>query len=94
MKPTGVCTHCRRLLLVLAAAIACAELQPVSAAQPDPESPAAREARLAWFREAKFGLFIHWGLYSPPAPSSSAASRQKERSDPFPISNPTQMTKP
>jgi alpha-L-fucosidase len=67
MKPTGVCTHCRRLLLVLAAAIACAELQPLSAAQPDPESPAAREARLAWFREAKFGLFIHWGLYSIPA---------------------------
>src|SRR6476659_10886105 len=28
---------------------------------------AAREARLAWFREAKYGLFIHWGLYSIPA---------------------------
>lgn len=23
-----------------------------------------RAARTAWFREAKFGLFIHWGLYS------------------------------
>src|SRR5437763_505500 len=33
----------------------------------DPESPAAKEARLAWFKEAKFGLFIHWGLYSIPA---------------------------
>src|SRR3954464_12817804 len=28
---------------------------------------AAREARLAWFREAKYGLFIHWGLYAIPA---------------------------
>ncbi len=28
------------------------------------ESPAARDARLAWWREAKFGLFIHWGTYS------------------------------
>jgi alpha-L-fucosidase/quercetin dioxygenase-like cupin family protein len=27
----------------------------------------AREARLAWFRDAKYGLFIHWGLYSIPA---------------------------
>jgi alpha-L-fucosidase len=33
----------------------------------DPESPAAKEARLAWFKEAKFGLFIHWGLYAIPA---------------------------
>lgn len=24
----------------------------------------AREDRLRWFREARFGLFIHWGLYS------------------------------
>ena len=33
----------------------------------DSESAAAKEARLAWFKEAKFGLFIHWGLYSIPA---------------------------
>ena len=31
------------------------------------ETKAARDARMAWFREAKFGLFIHWGLYSVPA---------------------------
>ena len=27
----------------------------------------AKEARLTWFRDAKFGLFIHWGLYAIPA---------------------------
>ena len=32
-----------------------------------PADSAAREARLAWFREAKYGLFIHWGLYAIPA---------------------------
>jgi alpha-L-fucosidase len=32
-------------------------------AAPDPQ----KEARLAWFREAKYGLFIHWGLYAIPA---------------------------
>jgi alpha-L-fucosidase len=25
------------------------------------------DPRLAWFREARFGLFIHWGLYAIPA---------------------------
>jgi len=32
-----------------------------------PPQPADQAARLAWFHEAKFGLFIHWGLYSIPA---------------------------
>lgn len=27
----------------------------------------AYEARVQWFREARFGMFIHWGLYSIPA---------------------------
>ena len=31
------------------------------------ESAADREARMAWFREARFGMFIHWGLYAIPA---------------------------
>jgi len=32
-----------------------------------PESPEAKQARLAWFKQAKYGLFIHWGLYAIPA---------------------------
>ena len=28
---------------------------------------AASDARLDWWREARFGLFIHWGLYAVPA---------------------------
>ena len=28
---------------------------------------AAQDERMAWFREAKYGLFIHWGLYAIPA---------------------------
>ena len=31
------------------------------------ETTEQRDARMAWFREAKFGLFIHWGVYSVPA---------------------------
>src|SRR5512132_743840 len=33
---------------------------------PRPADP-AREKRLEWYREAKYGLFIHWGLYAIPA---------------------------
>jgi alpha-L-fucosidase len=35
----------------------------VRAGQADP----AKEKRLEWFREAKYGMFIHWGLYAIPA---------------------------
>ncbi len=28
------------------------------------ETPAQRDARMAWWREARFGMFVHWGLYS------------------------------
>ena len=28
------------------------------------ETPQQREARMAWWREARFGMFVHWGLYS------------------------------
>jgi alpha-L-fucosidase len=33
------------------------------------ETPAQRDARLKWFREARFGMFIHWGVYAVPAGS-------------------------
>jgi alpha-L-fucosidase len=40
----------------------------LSAQTPAPRPPdAAREKRLEWFRDAKYGLFIHWGLYAVPA---------------------------
>ncbi len=39
---------------------------PVPAIQ-DTETTAQRDARMEWWREARFGMFIHWGLYSIPA---------------------------
>ena len=46
--------------------IAVSSAHPVAAIQ-DTETPAQRDARMAWWREARFGMFIHWGLYSIPA---------------------------
>src|SRR5262245_35525418 len=58
MKTTSSAS--KRLLVLLLVAAVCAL---GVGAQPDP----AKEKRLRWFREAKFGLFIHWGLYAIPA---------------------------
>ena len=33
----------------------------------DTETPAEKNERMKWFREARFGMFIHWGLYAIPA---------------------------
>ncbi len=31
------------------------------------ETKSARDARMGWWRDAKFGMFVHWGVYSVPA---------------------------
>jgi alpha-L-fucosidase len=48
---------------------ATASTQPVTGPVTGPagETPAARDARMKWWREARFGMFIHWGAYAVPA---------------------------
>src|SRR5689334_2366380 len=56
-----------RLSLKLATALV---LAGVVSAQPGAKplpAPKSQDAKMQWFREAKFGLFIHWGLYAVPA---------------------------
>ncbi|MDX1702364.1 MAG: alpha-L-fucosidase, partial [Melioribacteraceae bacterium] len=31
------------------------------------ESPQEKEKRMEWWKDSKFGMFIHWGVYSVPA---------------------------
>ena len=33
----------------------------------DAKAQAAHDARMEWWREGRFGMFIHWGLYAVPA---------------------------
>ena len=55
----------RRLILgVMIAALAARPVVAQSAAQ---ETAAQRDGRMAWWRDARFGMFIHWGLYAVPA---------------------------
>lgn len=37
------------------------------------ETPAQQAARTRWWRDAKFGMFIHWGVYAVPASASGGA---------------------
>src|SRR5438128_1491850 len=52
---------------VLKAVGACAAVGVLLSAQAPRAVDPAKEKRLEWFREAKYGLFIHWGLYAIPA---------------------------
>jgi len=52
--------------LATSPAIPTSSNHPVPAIQ-DTETAAQKDARMAWWREARFGMFIHWGLYSIPA---------------------------
>ena len=45
--------------------LACASLCAASAAFA--ETKDERDTRMKWWREARFGMFIHWGVYSVPA---------------------------
>jgi alpha-L-fucosidase len=53
----------RRIALFLALTIAALAATPPN----PPAKEMTQDERMKWFREAKFGLFIHWGLYSIPA---------------------------
>ena len=56
------------LLLVVSLGL-CACSKPASEPVAQVDEPAVsetRDERLDWFKEAKYGLFIHWGLYAAP----------------------------
>jgi len=49
----------------MAAGAAAAVSSPTASAAPAPAAgDATRETRMKWWHEARFGMFIHWGLYS------------------------------
>jgi alpha-L-fucosidase len=40
---------------------------PMAQPSAEEEAKSVTDPRLTWYREAKFGMFIHWGLYAVPA---------------------------
>ena len=58
-------TRRESLQLMAAGAATAVSTTAASAATPAPAAgDADREARMKWWHEARFGMFIHWGLYS------------------------------
>ena len=55
-----ICCTCA---LLVAAASAGARTLEINASKAD-GAPSTNEERLRWFKDAKFGMFIHWGPYS------------------------------
>jgi len=59
------------ILLGANGAKAAEDQKPPAAANPKPfvsgETKEHKDARMAWWRDARFGMFIHWGLYCVPA---------------------------
>jgi alpha-L-fucosidase len=73
MSRRGLLTGVGASLAGIAGSRALSALEPAvagqaAASQPETAKPqpgdATREARMQWWHEAKFGMFIHWGLYS------------------------------
>jgi alpha-L-fucosidase len=54
-------------LMIAAACLCLATSFPPLFAQSPGSKPLSQDEKMKWFREAKFGLFIHWGLYAVPA---------------------------
>src|SRR5256886_17641354 len=50
--------------LATAARLAFAQEDAAKKAAPEAGPPPGHELRIQWWQEAKFGMFIHWGLYS------------------------------
>jgi len=45
-------------------AMNCSQIKP---ANPAAKKEPTKDERMAWWRDARFGMFIHWGLYAVPA---------------------------
>jgi alpha-L-fucosidase len=60
----GGLMHSARLRAAGASGVPAPQAPPKAA---EKESKAERDRRMAWWRDARLGMFIHWGLYAVPA---------------------------
>ena len=63
-------THLPLISLLAAASLALPTIAAEEYAPTDtllPETKEQKDARMEWWRDARFGMFIHWGLYAVPA---------------------------
>jgi alpha-L-fucosidase len=69
MKKTTWLTTCLMMLLLIISQLAPAQLPK--------ENEAQKIQRMKWWTEARFGMFIHWGLYALPARHEWVKNRER-----------------
>ncbi|UCF36419.1 MAG: alpha-L-fucosidase [Acidobacteriota bacterium] len=67
----------RKLETTLLLIVLVLSLGPLVWGQPLEETPQEKEARMQWWSEARFGMFIHWGLYALPARHEWVKNRER-----------------
>ena len=60
-------SHLYRFISLLVLTLTCFNRVTAIEADTSTQTPAQRDARMGWWRDARFGMFIHWGLYAVPA---------------------------
>ncbi len=54
-------------VLYISIVFGCSQMKPQSGGSANPKRMLHKDQRMKWWREARFGMFIHWGLYAVPA---------------------------
>ncbi|TWT78460.1 Alpha-L-fucosidase [Posidoniimonas polymericola] len=54
-------------ILLLAGSLLCLSPAPAEGVSPAADGARPGDSRMDWWRDAKFGMFIHWGVYAVPA---------------------------
>src|SRR5262245_34572376 len=73
MVPAAMTLRLAAAFLAPLLAVSCAPIAGAQAPAPGAgaavpaETPAQHDQRMAWWQQARFGMFIHWGLYAVPA---------------------------
>jgi len=67
----------RTALALLALALVWVTVASIASAQLPRETEAQKAQRLKWWTDARFGMFIHWGLYALPARHEWVKNRER-----------------
>ena len=59
--------NCFKMRMITMLLLALLAIQSTTSAQLKVETPEQKSQRMAWWTDARFGMFIHWGLYALPA---------------------------
>ena len=59
--------NCFKMRMITMLLLALLAIQSTANAQLKVETPEQKSQRMAWWTDARFGMFIHWGLYALPA---------------------------